>query len=99
MEVVQLLSCLLAIIMVGKEADGLDRERWSTLAHHERDIERVAARRILQEEEEQQQHEAATHVRQERKVGENAAAEKIEGRFFLQDKLCALGLTEVRSCS
>ncbi len=63
---------------------------WSTVAHHERDIERVAARRVLQEEGEE------AHTRRQRKV-ESSGAEKVEGRFFLQDKLCALGLAEVKT--
>jgi hypothetical protein len=68
----------------------LEREMWSTVAHHERDIERVAARRVLQEEGEE------AHTRHQRKV-DSSAAEKVEGRFFLQDKLCALGLAEVKT--
>ncbi len=85
---VQKLICMVAL-MSGWTA-GLEREMWSTVAHHERDIERVAARRVLQEEGEE------AHTRHQRKV-ESSAAEKVEGRFFLQDKLCALGLAEVNT--
>jgi hypothetical protein len=90
MEKIILLSCLAAFLI--EATAGLDRELWGTLAHHEKDIERVAARRVLHEEEEQEQGEE--HTRQERKV-ESSGTEQIEGRFFLQDKLCALGLAEV----
>ena len=83
------MSCWL-VVLCGLSAAALERGMWSTVAHHERDIERVAARRVLQEEDAD-----AAHVRQERKV-EGQAAEKVEGRFFLQDKLCALGLAEVK---
>ena len=84
-----MVSGLLASLLGAVAA--LDRDMWSTLAHHERDIERVAARRVLHEEEEEQ---GAGHVRQERKV-ESSGTEQVEGRFFLQDKLCALGLAAV----
>ena len=85
---VQKLICMVTL-MSGWTA-ALEREMWSTVAHHERDIERVAARRVLQEEGEE------AHTRHQRKV-ESSGAEKVEGRFFLQDKLCALGLAEVKT--
>ena len=90
MEKILLLSGVMVVLL--KAVTALDRDMWSTLAHHERDIERVAARRVLHDEEEEQ---VAGHVRQERKV-ESSGTEQIEGRFFLQDKLCALGLAAVR---
>ena len=91
MEKILLLSGVMVVLL--KAVTALDRDMWSTLAHHERDIERVAARRVLHDEEEEEQ--VAGHVRQERKV-ESSGTEQIEGRFFLQDKLCALGLAAVR---